>query len=85
MKVDKQLFLSQVKQYNANVEQGIDADYGRTRVPHASIATPPFSTAPHPRQSRGLVPGGVKTDLREEARPYNQRPSRTRSLVPTAR
>lgn len=55
MKVDKQLFLSQVKQYNANVEQGIDADYGKDPEYLMPIATPPFYWRPHPRRAGGSV------------------------------
>ena len=62
MKVDKQLFLSQVKQYNANVEQGIDADYGKDPEYLMPIATPPFYCGLIRGALEGLYSGGVKTD-----------------------
>ena len=62
MEVDKDLFLAQVKQYNANVEKGIDVDYGKDPEYLMPIATPPFYCGLIRGALEGLYSGGVKTD-----------------------
>ena len=62
MEVDKELFLSQVKQYNANVEGGVDVDYGKDPEYLMPIATPPFYCGLIRGALEGLYSGGVKTD-----------------------
>lgn len=62
MDVDKDLFLAQVKQYNANVEAGVDADFGKDAEYLMPIATPPFYCGLIRGALEGLYSGGVKTD-----------------------
>ena len=62
MEVDKELFLAQVKQYNDNVAEGIDKDYGKDREYLMPIATPPFYCGLIRGALEGLYSGGVKTD-----------------------
>ncbi len=60
--VDKKLFLDQVKQYNANVEKGVDTDYGKDAEYLMPISTPPFYCGLIRGALEGLYSGGVKTD-----------------------
>lgn len=62
MEVDKELFLAQVKQYNDNVAEGIDKDYGKDKEYLMPIATPPFYGGLIRGALEGLYSGGVKTD-----------------------
>ena len=62
MGVDKDLFMAQVEQYNANVEAGFDHDYGKDPQYLMPIATPPFYCGLIRGALEGLYSGGVKTD-----------------------
>ena len=62
MEVDKELFLAQVKQYNDNVAEGIDKDYGKDREYLMPIANLPFYCGLIRGALEGLYSGGVKTD-----------------------
>lgn len=62
MEVDKDLFLSQVKQYNSLVEGGVDTDYGKDAEYLMPITTPPFYCGLIRGALEGLYSGGVKTD-----------------------
>ena len=78
MEVDKELFLSQVKQYNTNVEGGVDVDYGKDPEYLMPIATPPFYCGLIRGALEGLYSGGVKTDRQFRGRsPAATRRSRT--------
>lgn len=62
MGVNKELFLAQVEQYNANVDCGKDLDYGKDPQYLMPIATPPFYCGLIRGALEGLYSGGVKTD-----------------------
>lgn len=62
MGVDKELFLSQVEAYNANVESGFDNDYGKDPQYLMPISTPPFYCGLIRGALEGLYSGGVNTD-----------------------
>lgn len=62
MEVDKNLFLDQVKQYNACVANGLDTDYGKDPAYLMPLSTPPFYAGLIRGALEGLYSGGVKTD-----------------------
>lgn len=64
MKVDKQLFLSTVEEYNRQAQQGRDDIYGKDPQYLMEISGPPFYAGNITSILEGSYAGGVKTDRR---------------------